>query len=62
MKPKSIITANNDTLPIVIKFYGKVYIVKSTIAGGLHMGKIEKDEDKKPVEIDLYSLNEPNEV
>jgi len=61
MKPKSIITVNKETLPIVIKFHEKEYIIKSTSKNSLHMGKTEKT-DKKLVEIDLYGLQEPNEV
>ena len=48
MNPKSIITVTAQNLPMVLKYQGKEYVIKSTAKGGLHMIKDNFELPERP--------------
>ena len=44
---RTYLTANNETVPIVIDFYGRKYKVDTTPGGGIRMTRIKEEENNE---------------
>ena len=47
MKPKTVLQVTDQTLPIVVKYNNKEYLIKSTASGSLHMGKCDQNNKEE---------------